>query len=144
MVFWVLRPCSYVSAYQWFKNLLHKPSGQTFKMEQAATHLVYKHMYCTWCHNTKIHELNLQHRKHEICSASYIIGYSKIILYCPLTLLPLVLRYVSTLFSNSCHWHSFFKERNHISQLLKTTGNKHHLSLLNRWHCIYWKVKISL
>jgi len=27
------------------KNLLPKPSGQTSKMEQAATHLIYKHMY---------------------------------------------------------------------------------------------------
>jgi len=43
------------------QKMLSKPSGQTFKMEQAATHFIYKPS--TWCHNTKIHEINLQHRE---------------------------------------------------------------------------------
>ena len=94
-VVWVMIPCSFVNACQWLKKICYLSLQDRLWRWNKLPH-ISSTKQCTWCHNTKIHKLNLHHwEKPDIYSASYIIGYSKIILYCPLILFPLVLRYLS-------------------------------------------------
>jgi len=88
MVFWVLTPCTFVRAYKWFKKICYLSLQDRLLRWNKLPHISSTNL-CTWCHNTKIHELNLQHRENprsillHILLDSLKLSFTVHWFYCP-------------------------------------------------------------